>query len=77
VRSVKEECLARLILFGEKALRYTLQEYVDHYHHERNHQGKGNVLLVPASSHTLEHTGPIWGRERLGGLLKYYEREAA
>ena len=77
VRSVKEECLARLMLFGEKALRYTLKEYVDHYHHERSHQGKGNVLLLPAISHALKRTGPIQGRERLGGLLKYYEREAA
>src|SRR5215510_14490107 len=49
VRSVKEECLSRLILFGEAALRHTLQEYVAHYHHERNHQGKGNVLLLPPS----------------------------
>jgi len=44
VRSVKEECLARLILFGEAALHHTLHEYSVHYHHERNHQGRGNVL---------------------------------
>ena len=47
VRSVKEECLARLILFGEASLRHALTEYVAHFHHERNHQGKGNVLLFP------------------------------
>jgi transposase InsO family protein len=41
VRSVKEECLSRLILFGEAALCHALKEYVEHYHHERNHQGKG------------------------------------
>src|SRR5215813_2940823 len=41
VRSVKEECLSRLILFGEASLRHALTEYVTHYHHERNHQGKG------------------------------------
>ena len=47
IRSVKEECLARLILFGEAALQHALTEYGTHYHHERNHQGKGNVLLFP------------------------------
>jgi putative transposase len=77
VRSVKEECLARLILFGEAALYRTLNEYIEHYHHERNHQGKGNVLLFPAVSRGTEPAGPIRCRERLGGLLKYYEREAA
>jgi putative transposase len=77
VRSVKEECLARLILFGEPALCRALNEYLVHYHHERNHQGKGNVLLFPAVSQNTEHAGPMQCRERLGGLLKYYEREAA
>jgi putative transposase len=77
VRSVKEECLSRIILFGEASLRHTLQEYVEHYHHERNHQGQGNVLLFPAVSHNTARVGPIQCRERLGGLLKYYEREAA
>jgi transposase InsO family protein len=77
VRPVKEECRARVILLGEAALSRTLNEYVEHYHHERNHQGKGNVLLFPAVSRGTEHAGPILGRERLGGLLTYYEPEAA
>jgi putative transposase len=77
VRSVKEECLSRLILFGEASLRHALTHYVEHFHHERNHQGKGNVLLFPAVSHDTEHKGQIRRRERLGGLLKYYAREAA
>ena len=77
VRSVKEECLSRLILFGEKALWHALTEYSTHYHHERNHQGKGNVLLFPSSRCGHERHGPMQCRERLGGLLKYYEREAA
>ena len=47
VRSVKEECLSKVILFGERSLRRALSEYVDHFHAERNHQGKGNVLLFP------------------------------
>jgi transposase InsO family protein len=77
VRSVKEECLSRMILFGEAALCRALNEYLAHYHHERNHQGKGNVLLFPAASQDLERKGSIQCHERLGGLLKYYTREAA
>jgi putative transposase len=77
VRSVKEECLSRLILFGEASLRHVLTQYVEHFHHERNHQGKGNVLLFPPVSQDAACTGPIQCRERLGGLLKYYAREAA
>jgi hypothetical protein len=77
VRSVKDEALSRLILFGETSLRHALHEYVEHYHHERNHQGKDNVLLFPASSHDIVRAGPLQCRERLGGLLKYYECEAA
>jgi putative transposase len=65
------------LLFGEASLQHVLHEYVEHYHHERNHQGKGNVLLFPAVSQNTEHAGPIRCRERLGGLLKYCEREAA
>jgi putative transposase len=77
VRSVKEECLSRLILFGEASLRHALTQYVEHFHHERNHQGKGNVRLFPAISQDLACQGPIQCRERLGGLLKYYTHEAA
>ncbi len=77
VRSVKEEALSRLILFGERALRHALTEYVAHYHHERNHQGKGNVLLFPTSRADERRIGSIHCRERLGGLLKYYTRVAA
>jgi hypothetical protein len=46
VRSVKEECLSKVILFGERSLRRALSEYVEHFA-ERNHHGKGNVLLFP------------------------------
>jgi transposase InsO family protein len=77
VRSVKEECLSQLILFGEGSLRHALTQYVAHFHRERNHQGKGNVRLFPTVSQGSEREGPIQCRERLGGLLKYYEREAA
>jgi putative transposase len=76
VRSVKEECLSKLILFGERSLRRALSEYVEHYHSERNHQGKSNVLLFPGVTET-RRGGPVQCRERLGGLLRYYHQEAA
>jgi putative transposase len=77
VRSVKEECLSRLILFGERSLTQVLKEYVAHYHQERPHQGKGNVVLLPSPAQDTARQGPIQCRERLGGLLKYYARDAA
>jgi putative transposase len=77
VRSVKEEALSRLILFGERSLRHVLSEYGSHYHEERPHQGKGNVIPMPVPRHRTQGGDPIQCRERLGGLLKYYDREAA
>jgi putative transposase len=78
VRSVKHECLSKLILFGETSLRRALRHFTQHYHLERNHQGKGNVLLFPSSDELQRARGPsICCRERLGGLLKYYYRKAA
>jgi putative transposase len=76
VRSVKEECLCKVILFGERSLRRALSEYVEHYHAERNHQGKDNVLLFSRYT-SVRRTGPVQCRERLGGLLRYYHQEAA
>jgi putative transposase len=77
VRSVKDECLSKLVLFGQRALRHALQEFVEHYHQERPHQGKGNAMLIPLPSAHVEHGGSIRCRERLGGLLKYYDHAAA
>jgi transposase InsO family protein len=78
VKSVKEEVLSKLILFGEASLRRALNEYLVHYHRERNHQGRGNVLLFPMSRQSAASTDrSIRCRERLGGLLTYYHRVAA
>ena len=78
VRSVKEECLSKLILFGERSLKRELHHYELHYHAERNHQGKDNLLLLPSPTLPLNRKqGKVRCRERLGGLLKYYQREAA
>jgi transposase InsO family protein len=77
VRSVKEECLSKLILVGEGSLRRALNEYVGHFHSERNHQGKGNVLLFPGPVGLGGSAGRrVECRERLGGLLRYYSRAA-
>jgi putative transposase len=76
VRSIKDECLDHMILIGEASLRRALGAYVAHYHAERNHQGVGNRLLEPLASVRLTDE-PIQCRERLGGMLNYYYREAA
>jgi putative transposase len=76
IRSVKEECLSKIIFFGEGSLRRALHEYVAHYHSERNHQGKSNVLLFPRITETRGE-GRVRCRERLGGLLRYYHQDAA
>jgi transposase InsO family protein len=78
VKSVKDECLSKLILFGETSLRRALREYLVHYHAERNHQGKDNILLFPTATKAISHGGnSVDCKERLGGLLKYYHLEAA
>ena len=75
MKSVKSECLDRLILFGEQSLRYVLREYLAHYHAERNHQGVGNVLLFP-DERAAEERGPVVKAQRVGGLLSFYHRAA-
>jgi transposase InsO family protein len=42
IRSIKAECLDRVVPLGEWHLRYLLREFVTHYNAERNHQGIGN-----------------------------------
>jgi transposase InsO family protein len=74
VRSVKEECLNRVIPLGERHLRRRLAEFVAHYHGERNHQGLDNELIDrPAGPRA---GGPVHRRQREGGLLSYYYRAA-
>ncbi len=75
VRTIKESCLDQMIFFGEDMLRNAIREFVTHYHLERNHQGVENRLLVPLEI-TIKSTPVVQKRERLGGLLNYYYREA-
>src|ERR1700731_874085 len=73
---LEEECLSKIILFGERSLRRAMSEYVAHYHTERNHQGKSNVLLFHRVTEARREE-PVQCRERLGGLLRYYHQDAA
>ena len=74
VRSIKEECLDRVIPLGEGHFRRVIAEFVAHYHLERNHQGLENRLI--SETPAADPTGYIRRRSRLGGLLNYYERAA-
>ena len=77
-RSVKEGCLSKVILFGEASLRHVLSNYVQDFQSERNHQKKENAILFPAPADRIgESIGEIRTCERLGGLLKFYHRNAA
>jgi transposase InsO family protein len=74
VRSIKEECLNRIIPFGERYHRRAVAEFVAHYHRERNHQGLDNELIdgEPAKGRVRR----VRRHQRLGGLLNYYARAA-
>jgi transposase InsO family protein len=74
VRSIKEECLDRLVPLGEHHFRRAVAECVEHYHRERNHQGLDNRLI--AGTPMIEATRPVRRRRRLGGLLNFCEQAA-
>jgi putative transposase len=73
VRSIKSECLDLVIFVGQASLNHAVSEFVLHYHDERPHQGLDNELVQSRSS----GKGIVDMSERLGGLLKYYHRQAA
>ena len=76
VRSIKEEALAQMVMLGERSLYYAIQQYLAHYHHERNHQGLDNQRIALEPEHN-DQGGAVVPRDRLGGLLRYYDREVA
>ncbi len=76
MRSMKSECLNRMIFFGQRPLERALKEFATHYHHERNHQGMENQIIDP-DTEVGQELGQIKCRERLGGQLRYYYRDAA
>ena len=73
--SLKSECLNRLILFGENSLRNAVGQFLFHYHTERPHQGLGNEL-IESIEHPQDVSKKIETTERLGGLLRSYNRAA-
>jgi putative transposase len=75
VRSIKDECLDRMIFVGQASLRRAVAEYLSHYHAERNHQGLENRLIVPAA--VQANDGAVHCHARLGGILNFYCRKAA
>lgn len=76
MRSIKDECLNRMLFFGERSLRKATREYAAQYHTERNHQGLDNRLIERAD-HVGSTVGPIRCFQRLGGMLRFYHRAAA
>jgi transposase InsO family protein len=76
VRSIKSECLAKIIPLGERHLRHAVKEYAEHYHIERNHQGLDNRLIEEQQG-VVDMNSAVGRHERLGGVLNYYERRAA
>ena len=76
VRTIKESCLERMILFGEGALRTAVSQFVIHYLKERNHQGLANRIISPETD-CGRNSGDVERRQRLGGMLNYYYRPAA
>ena len=72
IRSIKSECLDRMLIFGEAHLRYCIEQYIEHYHTERAHQSLDNTIIEPPR----QGTGEIVCQDRLGGMLKFYRRAA-
>ena len=79
VKTVRDECLKHLVLFGERHLRLVIKEFMAHYHRERFHQGLGGQLIEKQADSTSGKSdrGKVVCRSRLGGLLNFYHREAA
>src|SRR5262249_12009145 len=75
-RSLREECLDRMIFFGEDMLCRAVRAYISHYHHERNHQGLENQLIEPGEE-VGRSVGNVQCREHVGVLFLYSSRKAA
>ena len=76
VRSIKYECLNKMIFFGIGSLQRAIRNYLDHYHRERNHQALENNLISPEPI-LVGNGGDVRCREKLGGLLRFYYRQSA
>jgi putative transposase len=76
IRSIKEEAVEQMLMLGERFLDQVIRQYLAHYHTERNHQGRGNQLITPEPARNDQGSAVV-RRDRLGGLLCYYYRDAA
>jgi len=76
VRSIKSECLERIIFVSGGSLRLALAGYAEHYNRERPHQGIGNRLIDPEPA-VPSREGVVRRHARLSGLLNFYHRAAA
>jgi putative transposase len=79
VKTIRTECLNQFVIFGERHLRYLVNQFVDHYLIERYYQGIGSRIIQPKTSPSNDNAmrDPIECRSRLGGLLNFYHRQAA
>ncbi len=77
MRSIKEEALEKLIFFSQRSLENATRQFLEHYHHERNHAGLANKIIEPSDDSCDDADGVVHCRERLGGQLRYYHRSAA
>ncbi len=76
VRSIKSECLSRIIPFGSRSLERAISDSAAHYNSERPHLGLRNKL-INEEKNSSSGSGEVIVSERLGGLLKHYHRSAA
>ena len=76
VQAIQQECLDKFIAFGPGHMDHLVREYVEHYHTERPHQGKGNRPLT-FDGREPSTEGEVLCRERLGGVLRHYYRNVA
>ncbi len=74
--SFKTEVADRMIFFGQEHLQRTVNKYLAYYHSERNHQGLEGQIIEPGKE-IGQRQGEMRRRERLGGMLNYYYRDAA
>jgi putative transposase len=75
IKSARTELLAWLLIFGERQLRTTLSEYVDHYNRSRPHRSLDPTTPEPSARDSRSATDSrVHRRARLGGLInEYYE----
>ena len=74
LRTVRQECLDHVLIYGRRHLERVLGAYVAHYVAERPHRGLG--LVVPAGHRTRHVRGtprtPVERGDVLGGLIHEY-----